>query len=108
MNGYLGEIDIDINETEFKNSNEIDWIRYFINEYCGIDGSHHKQWLIDQILRITLGTKIKIKKAQWHNGNEEYRISLKEPPREYFEWIEKYENGEDGPQTYSYDPGIAP
>jgi hypothetical protein len=53
--------------------------------YGGIDGGHHKQWIIDQMLRALMGEK-------------------------YDEWVAEYndyrdENGE----TYSdWDVGIAP
>jgi len=54
-----------------------------ISELGGIDGSHHKQWLLDQIVReLTEG---------W-----------------YDKWVEEWEDGEDGPKTYSWDVGIAP
>ncbi len=51
--------------------------------YVGIDGDHHKQWLIDKIVRTLTG-------------------------EEYEAWIKVYENGEDGPQTYKWDVGIPP
>lgn len=34
-----------------------DEIVALILEYGWIDGSHHKQWLIDQILRVASGAK---------------------------------------------------
>ena len=51
--------------------------------YGGIDGGHHKQWVIDQMLRILLGD-------------------------EYDERIADYKSGEDGPETYAWDEGVAP
>lgn len=54
-----------------------------IYQYGGIDGGHHKQWLIDQVVRELTG---------------EY----------YKQWVKNYEMGEDGPQTYEWDQGIAP
>ncbi len=52
-------------------------------QFGGIDGSHHKMWVIDQMLRILLGDK-------------------------YAETIKEICNGEDGPNTYEWDEGIAP
>ena len=49
------------------------------------DGSHHKQWYLDQIVRILTGSEI-----------------------EYLMWVDKSQAGEDGPRTYSWDEGIAP
>jgi hypothetical protein len=51
--------------------------------YGGIDGSHHKMWVIDQMLRILSGS-------------------------EYDNLIRDANHGEDGPNTYEWDIGIAP
>lgn len=48
----------------------------------GIDGAHHKQWVLDQVVRIL--------------------------SNDYDEWVKDYEDGEDGPQTYLWNEGIAP
>lgn len=53
-----------------------------ILKYGGIDGAHHKQWLIDQILRALTG-----------DG--------------YNKWLSDYEVDENG-DTYTWDEGIAP
>jgi hypothetical protein len=49
----------------------------------GIDGGHHKQWSLDQIVRMLTGDR-------------------------YEQVITEYRDGEDGPDTYSWDEGIAP
>ena len=51
--------------------------------YGGVDGEHHKQWVIDQMLRILCA------------GN--YRRVIREAKQ-----------GDDGPDAYSWDEGIAP
>lgn len=56
-----------------------------IEEFGGIDGDHHKQWVLDQVVRSLVG------------GDEAYE-----------DWVEKQCDGEDGPETYSWDEGIAP
>jgi hypothetical protein len=48
-----------------------------------IDGAHHKAWTLDQMVRALTG-----------DG--------------YDEWIRLYKEGEDGPETYEWDVGIAP
>ena len=48
-----------------------------------VDGAHHQAWVIDQVTRILAG-----------DG--------------YDAWIAAYRDGEDGPETYSWDVGIAP
>lgn len=56
-----------------------------IFQYGGIDGDHHKQWVLDQVVTILTGNKT-----------------------EYTKWVRRFENGEDGPRTYIWDKGIAP
>jgi hypothetical protein len=58
MTGYLGEEIVSIENTEFKDFNKSDWAMYFIERYGQIDGSHHKQWVLDQVMQILKGTKI--------------------------------------------------
>lgn len=54
-----------------------------IEQYGGIDGAHHKQWVIDQVIRIIT--------------TDNYDI-----------WVKDMCDGEDGPDTYEWDTGIAP
>ncbi len=51
--------------------------------YGGIDGGHHKMWVIDQMIRILAGDA-------------------------YEERVKAECAGEDGPNTYEWDTGIAP
>jgi hypothetical protein len=52
-------------------------------EFGQIDGDHHKAWVIDQMLRALTGDR-------------------------YEQVITEWCEGEDGPETYSWDEGIAP
>lgn len=54
-----------------------------IERYGGSDGEHHKQWVIDQVVRRILGDR-------------------------YPQWVINMRAGEDGPDTYEWDEGIAP
>lgn len=108
MEGYLGETILDVHKTEYAEYAPQDWAMFWIERYSGIDGSHHKDWLIDQIARILKGTKVVIKLARWENGSEEERFVLDGAPIEYYKWVEEMRAGEDGPNTYSYDVGVAP
>lgn len=56
-----------------------------IYQYGNIDGEHHKQWLIDQIVR-----------------------TLCETEDAYNTWINNFKSGEEGPDTYEWDVGIPP
>jgi hypothetical protein len=54
-----------------------------ITMYGGIDGEHHKQWVLDQVVRSLTGP-------------------------DYSDWVKNYEAGRDGPKTYMWEEGIAP
>jgi hypothetical protein len=56
-----------------------------LGRYGGIDGDHHKAWVLDQIARILIGDL-----------------------DAYNAWVVDMKNGLDGPDTYGYDEGIAP
>ena len=53
------------------------------HRYGGIDGAHHKMWVIDQMVRALAG--------------ENYAL-----------WVERQRYGDDGPDTYEWDEGIPP
>ena len=48
-----------------------------------VDGSHHKAWVIDQAVRALTGER-------------------------YGDWVTEYCDGVDGPETYTWDEGVAP
>lgn len=52
-------------------------------QYGGIDGDHHKAWVIDQMVRILAGDR-------------------------YEQVVRDACDGEDGPDTYSWEVGIPP
>ncbi|MDD5648989.1 MAG: hypothetical protein PHF86_00985 [Candidatus Nanoarchaeia archaeon] len=112
MEGYLGETDVNISESKFKDYTSIDWAMYFIERYGQIDGSHHKTWVLDQVARILKGTKIIVKLAKWSNGKQEYRVWLDDPSEEYKNWQKEMQEmlGEfiDNEYEYTYNEGIAP
>lgn len=55
----------------------------FAVRFGGIDGDHHKAWVIDQMCRALLG-----------DGYESF--------------VKDAKAGEDGPDTYDWDVGIPP
>lgn len=64
-----------------------------IAESGGIDGAHHKQWTIDQMVRALCGQP---------------EIGDLHRTAEYAAWVRAYRSGEDGPDTYEWSEGIAP
>jgi len=53
------------------------------NRFGQIQGSDHKMWVIDQMLRALLG-------------------------EDYEKFVREANEGDDGPDTYEWDTGIAP
>jgi len=53
------------------------------HSYAQTDGAHHKAWVIDQMVRSLVG--------------DDYPV-----------FVRDYCKGEDGPNTYEWDEGIAP
>ena len=104
MVDYLGEEIVDISNTEFKDYSVMDWILFFIERYGGIDGSHHKDWVLDQIARLVMGTKPIVKATSHLNGCKELYVTLGEPTDEYLKWAEEMTDGGE----YEYNFGIAP
>ena len=104
MEGYLGEEEVDIKNTEYAEYSQTDWILLWLSMYSGIDGAHHKQWLLDQIARISLNTKVCLKIAKWENGYKEERFYLGAPSDQYHEWKHGMSDG----GLFDYDCGIAP
>ncbi len=56
-----------------------------IVRYGGIDEAHHKAWVLDQVVRVLIG------------DDEEYK-----------KFVAEAKAGEDGPNTYAWNVGIAP
>ncbi len=54
-----------------------------ISRYGGIDGAHHKQWVLDQVVRILTGPG-------------------------YPGWVVAHNDGENGPHSYEWEEGIPP
>ena len=54
-----------------------------IVSYGGIDGAHHKDWVLDQVARVLAGD-------------------------DYDRMVAEAKAGEDGPETYGWDVGIPP
>lgn len=107
MKGYLGEFDIDIKDTKYKDFTSKDWALEYIFSYGQIDGDHHKQWVLDQVNRILNDTPIILKEARWDNGKTELRFNTGEPSQKYLDWVENYKVDEEG-EEYYYDEGICP
>ena len=108
MDGYLGESRVEPTGTPFDGFGSAEWALHFIGTYGGIDGGHHKMWVLDQVARILNGTPVILSIAKWSNGKQEYRLSTGEPSSGYAAWVGEQRAGCDGPDTYDWGVGIAP
>jgi hypothetical protein len=107
MENYLGEFAVKLKDTPFAAFGPDDWALYFIGRYGGIDGAHHKQWLVDQVARILNGAAIHVVEARWGGGHAEYRVTVGASDK-YAAWVAAMKSGEDGPETYDWDEGVPP
>ena len=71
----------------------------YARRYGGTDGAHHKDWVIDQMVRALTNCP--------DNSTSSYN-SVQGKSKEYKKYIADCCAGEDGPETYSWDEGIAP
>ena len=95
MSDFLGVRTLTEEDPEYypyKDYDTSDWMAYFLNRYGWIDGERHKQWVIDQAMRIYHGTPVVIKYAEWGTADEvrkdEYRVETGEPSEDYLTWFE--------------------
>lgn len=73
----------------------------------GIDGGHHKAWVIDQMVRALTNCPIVRESAKDIHGTL-YTYEVLGENEEYLKWVRDAKEGEDGPNTYDWDEGIAP
>jgi len=79
----------------------------FALRYGGIDGDHHKAWVIDQMVRALTGCPM-IKTDALDCNNKPYSYEEQGVSGEYGDWVRNAKDGEDGANTYDWDEGIAP
>lgn len=79
----------------------------FAVAYGGIDGAHHKDWTIDQMVRALTGCPVVEESATDYKGKP-YVFKSQGESDEYKELVANACDGEDGPETYSWETGIAP
>lgn len=97
---FLGETDV---TDAYSTWTPMEFALLYIEKYGQIDGAHHKQWVLDQVTRILLGTPVTVKLAKWDNGTSEARFTTGEPSEKYLSWVkQKLVDG------YDYDEGVAP
>lgn len=75
-------------------------------EYGGIDGGHHKMWVIDQMVRALTGCPMVETKVV--NCKNPYTFEKMGESAKYPEWVEICKQDENGEIVYGWGVGIAP
>ena len=78
-----------------------------ILRYGGEDEAHHKQWVLDQVVRILTNCPT-VQQTGLSAGGTTYTYDTLSESPEYLEWVRHRKAGENGPDTYEWDEGIAP
>lgn len=108
---YLGEKSLKLEDSPMKDWTRVDIAMNFVERYGGIDGDHHKAWVLDQVARALKGAPIiDLRIASWSTGETNLRWELGSST-EYELWVVDM-LGEYDPEKetyeYRYDTGIAP
>lgn len=109
MEGYLGKFPVTLSKaSDYADFDEADWALEFLYRYGQIEGEHHKEWVLDQITRILLGTPVGLFEKRWQTpaglSTEVVFETDEVPSEEYQDWIKTYH--ECG--MYCWKTGIAP
>lgn len=81
----------------------------FAVQYGGIDGSHHKDWVIDQMVRALTGCPQVWRHELGDDGVGTYALNGDQgESQEYKDLVAWARSGDDGPETYGWETGIAP
>lgn len=107
MNKYLGEQTVTDPKILEEFNDPIKAALRLIERYGGIDGDHHKAWVLDQVARALHGAPVDVKIAVWTDSRPEIRTNVGSCIS-YLDWVLEMKNGKEGPDTYDYDEGIAP
>lgn len=75
--------------------------------YGGVDGDHHKAWVIDQMVRALTGCPI-VRRTGIDTHGAEYVYDGQGESEEYRALVAHAKDGDDGPESYDWNEGIAP
>ena len=80
-----------------------------IGSYGGYDGEHHKQWVLDQVVRTLLNCP-NVKQTATDCNGVKYTYEDLGINEAYVKWThaKQWPDGEDGEEYGEWDEGIAP
>lgn len=76
----------------------------YVVRFGGIDGDHHKAWVIDQVTRALTGCPMETKTSTDVRGKP-YSYQAQGKSKEYLKLVTEAKDGEDGPNTYDWSEG---
>jgi len=102
----------DVSE-EYADRTREDWVLAYIETYGQYDGSHHKQWVMDQVVRILKGTPVTVTRTSYSDGDSDpwENYNTGDPSKEYLAWVEEMKGEYDElneEYEYEYDVGCPP
>jgi hypothetical protein len=109
---YLGTFDATPEDLERHGVDGLDsgdWALRYILTYGGIDGAHHKDWVLDQVTRILKGTPVVVRVSKWGpseeypEGHEEIVYQTGQPSLDYLALVAACTE-----QGHDWEVGIAP
>lgn len=92
---------------EFKSEDPKERALEIATMYGGFDGSHHKDWVIDQMIRALTGCPIVAEVAKDYRG-QEYQYEAQGESEAYKAFVAYAKAGGDGPETYEWKVGTPP
>lgn len=90
-----------------ENKERIAFALQIASNYGGIDGDHHKAWVIDQMVRALTGCVLEPTTATKRPSGG-YSYDRLGASLEYEAWVRGYNDGDEGAYTYEWQEGIAP
>ena len=78
----------------------------FARTYGSIDGAEHKQWIIDQMVRALLDCPIT--DMPYVLKDRVYYRQIQVASAAYDAWVADHNSGEEGPNNYAWEEGLAP
>jgi len=76
-------------------------------QYSNMRASHHRAWVIDQMVRALTGCPLRKEEAQGESGRTYTWYNFGES-EEYRHFVELARHGEDGSVNYDWDTGTTP
>ncbi len=98
---------INVVNTAVETSQRVERALEIAMQSAGVDGDHHKAWVIDQMIRALTDCQIVERSSKDSNGQVYFYSTLGESEA-YQSFLRRFRAGEDGPETYHWNEGIAP